>query len=857
VRTILVAVPVPGLGALTYTVPDEMPMPPAGARVLVPLGKRTMTGIVLSEARGAMREAREATEATEEPKAESNVEPRAPRLAPRESDSEPPVSDVKSVIDVVDQAAFLPPDVVTLASWVADYYACGVGEAVATAMPPRAWIESERHAAITDKGEARLLVERGARRDVLELLTGGQVVSVGVLAKRASAARERVGERKTRGVQAVVARLEADGLITLTRPLRGAADASRTVRVAVLTAQGSENVAGELGPRQQQALELLRGSPDGLSLRDLADEEIPPASVARLAALGLVTIERRRVERDPFLAAADSISRTPVAGLTGEQEAALGTLVARASARTFHAALLHGVTGSGKTEIYLRLAGAVRDLGRGVLIMVPEIALTPAAAAIFRAAFGERVAIQHSGLSDGERYDQWQRIRRGDVDIVIGTRSSVFAPVANLGLIVVDEEHDGSYKQEESPRYHGRDVAVVRARAAGALVVLGSATPSLESYHNAKAGRYELLTLHRRVLDRPMARVTIVDMREEYAAAGPDVILSTRLREAMTSRLEKGEQAIVLLNRRGFATVVFCRQCGETMECPNCSVTLTVHKAAGRARCHYCNHSAPLPKVCGKCAGPYLEQLGFGTERVEAEVRASFPGARVGRVDRDTIRRRGAIATLLARFAARELDVLVGTQMIAKGHDFPSVTLVGVISADVGLGLADFRAAERTFQLLTQVAGRAGRGVLAGEAVVQTLYPTHYSIQHACRQDYQAFYENELTFRRAMRYPPSVALINVIVKASTRQAAMEDAGAIAQGLRIPGALGRRSLGGGGWNVLGPAPAPLGRLKGEHRAQLFIKGTQRNGMRKALLAVLDARPELKRRTIVDVDPMSVL
>jgi primosomal protein N' (replication factor Y) len=491
----------------------------------------------------------------------------------------------------------------------------------------------------------------------------------------------------------------------------------------------------------------------------------------------------------------------------------------------------------------------VRDSGRGVLMMVPEIALTPAAAAIFRAAFGERVAIQHSALSDGERYDQWQRIRRGEVDIVIGTRSSVFVPLANVGLIVVDEEHDNSYKQESVPRYHGRDVAVVRARAAGALVVLGSATPSLETYSNAETGRYELIVLKRRVLDRPMARVTVVDMRAEYAAEGPDVILSAALRDAMAARIERGEQVIVLLNRRGFASVVFCRQCGDTLECPNCSVSLTVHKAAGRARCHYCNHAAPLPKVCRKCAGPYLEQLGFGTERVEAEVKALFPRARVGRVDRDTVRRRGAIAGLLATFAARELDVLVGTQMIAKGHDFPSVTLVGVISADVGLGLADFRAAERTFQLLTQVAGRAGRGTIAGEALVQTLYPDHYSIRHACRQDYAAFYGDEMHFRRSMKYPPAVALINVVVKARTRQAAMEDAGVIAQALRLPGL--------DAWKVLGPAPAPLGRLKGEHRAQLFIKSTHRIAMRKALVTVLDQRPELKRRTIVDVDPMSVL
>ena len=807
-RAIVVAVPVPGLGPLTYEVPEGFPVPSVGARVLVPLGKRAVTGIVLFE----------------------DDDPRPSTLDPRPSE-------LKPLTDVLDSEAFLPPEVVALASWVADYYACGVGEAIATAMPPRAWIESERHAAITDAGEARMLSERGARRDVLEHLTGGKLASVAALT------------RKSRGAHAVVAALEADGLITLTRPLKGMADASRTVRFAVLTAQGSEEVTITLGKRQQEALHRLRGAPDGLALSALAEQDITTDVLTRLAKLGLVRIEKRRIDRDPFEAAADRITRTPVTALTSEQEAALGTLLARASAKTYHAALLHGVTGSGKTEIYLRLARAVREAGRGVLLMVPEIALTPAAAAIFRAAFGERVAIQHSGLSDGERYDQWQRIRRGDVDVVVGTRSAIFAPLADIGLIVVDEEHDGSYKQEESPRYHGRDVAVVRARSAGALIVLGSATPSLESYHNAQAGRYELLTLHRRVLDRPMAAVTIVDMRAEFAAEGPDLVLSSRLRDAMAARLERGEQAIVLLNRRGFATVVFCRQCGETMECPNCSVTLTVHKAAGRARCHYCNHSAPLPKVCAKCAGPYLEQLGFGTERVEEEVRALFPNARVGRVDRDTIRKRGAIGALLATFARRELDVLVGTQMIAKGHDFPSVTLVGVISADVGLGLADFRAAERTFQLLTQVAGRAGRGVLAGEAVVQTLYPTHYSIRHACRQDYRAFYEDEVTFRRAMRYPPLVAMINVIVKARTRQGAMEDAGAIALGLRTPGL--------DAWRVLGPAPAPLGRLKGEHRAQIFIKGTQRHAMRKALLRVLEARPELKRRTIVDVDPMSVL
>jgi len=388
----------------------------------------------------------------------------------------------------------------------------------------------------------------------------------------------------------------------------------------------------------------------------------------------------------------------------------------------------------------------------------------------------------------------------------------------------------------------------MRARTAGAVAVLGSATPSLESYHNAQTGRYGLITLDKRVLDRPLARVQVVDMREEYAAAGPDVIISGTLAAAISARLDRGEQAMVLLNRRGFATSVFCRQCGETLDCPNCSVTLTVHRAAKRARCHYCDYAMGLPTACARCAGQYLEHIGFGTERVEAEVTALFPHARVARVDRDTIRRRGAITALLKRFAARDIDVLVGTQMIAKGHDFPQVTLVGVISADVGLGLADFRAAERTFQLLTQVAGRAGRGEVAGEAIVQTLHPSHYTIRHACRQDYRAFYEEEIKFRRAMRYPPAVALINAVVKGGSLSAALTDAAVIVRAL---------TTGAEPFRVLGPAPAPLSRLKGEHRAQFFMKGSQRGVMRKALLAALEARPEIKRRTTIDIDPMSVL
>jgi primosomal protein N' (replication factor Y) len=817
-----VAVPVPSLGLLTYRVPDGMAAPCAGARVLVPLGNRVVTGCVVGRV------------THEDPADASGIA----------SETAGGSKDIKAIIDVLDAEPFLPDAVLTLASWVSEYYACGVGEAVAAAMPPRAWIESERHARITEQGLARLARERGTRRGVLDRLAKGAPVRVASLGGGG------------RGVHGAIVALERDGLLTLTQPLKGEASAYRTTRVVAITAQGMEIAAtdpGEsgalrLGERQRAALDLLQGAPEGLDTSELRREGIGAATLSRLNALGLVTFTRRRIERDPFPAVHLPGAAPAAVELTEEQSTALDRLAGLAEHGGFHAVVLHGVTGSGKTEIYLRLAAHVCAQGRRVLLLVPEIALTPAVATAFRRAFGERVAIQHSALSDGERHDQWQRIRRGDVDVVVGTRSAVFAPLPDVGLIVVDEEHDGSYKQEESPRYNGRDVAVMRARQAGALVVLGSATPSLESYNNALTGRYQLLTLEKRVLDRPMAEVRVVDMREEYAAAGPDAILSAALCESLRARLEAREQAIVLLNRRGFATSVICRECGATLECPNCSLSLTVHRAARRARCHYCNYAVPVPKACASCGGEYLEQTGFGTERVEAEIREIFPSARVDRVDRDTMRGRGAITRLLGRFAAGEIDVLVGTQMLAKGHDFPKVTLVGVISADVGLGLADFRAGERTFQLLTQVAGRAGRGEIRGEAIVQTLFPSHYSIRHACRQDYAAFYAEEIRFREAMKYPPATGLVNAVVKARTADGAMNDAIALVRALRTAGQPFR---------VLGPAPAPLSRLRGEHRVQFFLKGRSRGAMRQALQAALAARPDIARRTTVDVDPVSVL
>jgi primosomal protein N' (replication factor Y) len=748
---ISVAVPVPTLDLLTYGIPPGTPVPAVGARVVVPLGSRVVTGIVVIV----------------------DVAPDG-------------VAEIKPIRQLLDASSFVPPEVVDLARWTAEYYAAGAGETITAVLPPKT---------------------RGGR----------------------------ASGHKTRRMAAVT----AAGLELL----------------ALRHAQGEQADPGDprLTSKQFLALDLLAAAPLGMPMTQLAAHGAAPDVVARLAARGLVSFRRDRLDRDPFEAASfDAAPADPDRRLTLEQTAALERLVRLAGEHTFRVALLHGVTGSGKTEIYIRLSAVVRDAGRRVLMLVPEIALTPVTASLFRQAFAEQVAILHSGLSDGERHDEWQRIRRGEVHVVVGTRSAVFAPLAQVGLIVVDEEHDGSYKQEESPRYHGRDVAIVRAQRENALVVLASATPSMESYHNAMVGRYERVVLERRVADRPLPAVTVVDMREEYAVAGPDVVLSRPLTEAIGVRLARGQQALVLLNRRGYATAVFCRQCAGTLDCPNCSVSLVVHGQGPvrRARCHYCNYSVRVPTACPLCAGQYLEQTGFGTQRVEAEVRRTWPAARVARLDRDAIRLKGALASLLMRFRNGEIDVLVGTQMIAKGHDFPRVTLVGVVSADVGLGMADFRASERTFQLLTQVAGRAGRGDQPGEAIVQTLYPDHYSIQLACKQDYVSFYERELQFRRAMRYPPLVAIINTVVRARTFAGAMDDAANVVDRLRED--ADRHGL-----RVLGPAPAPLGKLRGEYRAQLLVKGANRKRMRELLLAAISSRPDVQRRVVVDVDPISVL
>jgi primosomal protein N' (replication factor Y) len=469
----------------------------------------------------------------------------------------------------------------------------------------------------------------------------------------------------------------------------------------------------------------------------------------------------------------------------------------------------------------------------------------------FFARFGDRVAILHSAFTDVERSDQWRRIRSGAASVVVGTRSGVFAPVRRLGLIVVDEEHDGSYKQEETPRYNGRDVAIVRAQGAGAVVVLGSATPSLESRYNAEREKYTLLELPGRIEERPMPTVEIVDMRQEFLETRQQSTFSRKLADAIGARLENGEQTIVLLNRRGFSSFVACRACGERVNCVNCSLTLTHHKRDRRLLCHYCGYAEKIPSVCPKCHSEHIYFLGLGSEKVEEELHRAFPTARIARLDRDTVSGKHQYETILNEFREGNYDVLVGTQMIAKGHDIPNVTLVGVVSADIGLGMPDFRAAERTFQLLTQVAGRAGRGNIPGIVLIQTINPDHYAIRMAAAQDYTAFYQKELHFRRMMHYPPFSAMANVLVRAEKQEAAMRMSSELGLLLSPP----PEKL-----KIMGPAEAPVPRLKNEYRYQFLVKAASRKTLNELLQQVRAFALQHKwgaTALVIDVDPLTLM
>ena len=546
----------------------------------------------------------------------------------------------------------------------------------------------------------------------------------------------------------------------------------------------------------------------------------------------------------------------PELPLTPEQRRALEEILA-ASGR-FRTLLLHGVTGSGKTEVYLQaIARLPRDAG--AVVLVPEIALTPQLVERFTRRFGKRVAVLHSRLTPRERFAQWQRIAGGEVRVAVGARSAVFAPFPRLGLVVVDEEQDPSYKQEEGIRYHARDVAVVRGKLARAVVVLGSATPSLESFTHARAGKYAYAALPARIAGAALPAVRVVDLRREPPAPGGGAppVLSRALRDAVAARLEQGQQVLLFLNRRGHATLLLCRDCGWTQRCPHCSIPLTVHQGGRHLDCHYCGFGTSPPEVCPGCRGVRIETLGLGTERIEAEVRALFPHATLARMDRDTTRRTGAYDRLIRGVAEGRIQVLVGTQMVAKGHHFPGVSLVGVVLAEAGLHLPDFRAAERTFQLLTQVAGRAGRGAVPGEVIVQTYNPEHYSLLHAQRHDYEGFYREECTYRRELGFPPFSRMARLVLRGPKAERVRALAGKL--GAVLAETAGERAH--RGVTVLGPAPAPLERLRGKTRWHVLLKAREAGPLQRFLDAALARFRQAHRLgscdLVVDVDPVNLM
>ena len=603
-------------------------------------------------------------------------------------------------------------------------------------------------------------------------------------------------------------------------------------------------------PKQAEIVAALIQAGGSVSVSQLLQQTGASRDAVRsLVEKGIVVEGEVTVRRDP-LRARGLVAHRPVRALTSDQERALSHILGAMREGRPQKLLLQGVTGSGKTEVYLRAIARAAEAGKGAILLVPEIALTSQAIAYVRTYFGERVAVLHSRLSLGERYDEWQRIYEGEVSVVVGARSAVFAPVRRLGLIIVDEEHESSYKQEESPRYHARDVAWARAQREGAVLVLGSATPAVEVRWAANAGRMPLLSLPRRVHDRPLPAVETVDMREELLS-GNRSMFSRSLADRLEAALARGEQAVLFMNRRGLASFILCRECGHVPRCAHCEVSLTLH-APGVLRCHYCDGAYELPASCPQCRGPYLRPFGGGTQRIEQEVTRLFPKARPIRMDVDTTGRKGAHDRIVEAFAQGRFNVLIGTQMVAKGLHFPNVTLVGVVSADTALNLPDFRAAERTFQLLSQVAGRAGRGERAGEVVIQTYAPDHYAVVAAAAHDYEGFLREELAYRKRAGYPPFSTLVRCVWSGEAEEEvirAAHDACA-----RVIEGFSRLGI-----EALGPSPAPLSRLQGRFRWHLLLKGEEESVI-DAARRLRDEHEALGRMSVrlsVDVDPVDML
>ena len=742
------------------------------------------------------------------------------------------------VEDLLDEAPLIIPPMLRFYRWISDYYLHPLGEVIKTGLPPGLHLNSELILSLTEKGMNSL--SRGEFEPIQEKVLKeigrcGKVPLKKILKYfPGEVSKSQLFSWKRRG------------LLNIESGVEGREIKPKFERVVQY--QGSEPTQ-RISKKQAEILSWLKEKGE-ISYSELCKRyKSPLKAIQSLQSQGLVSVFRREVCRD--LSVRSELKPYPKPELTSDQESILGEILTGIRSRRFSPFLIYGVTGSGKTEIYLRAIEEVLAQGQEAIILVPEISLTPQLLSRFKDRFGENLALLHSGLGRGERYDQWRRIWKGEVKIAMGARSAIFAPFKNVGIIIADEEHDPSYKQEEKLKYHARDLAVVRAKQAEATLLLGSATPSLESFYNAERGKFRLLNLPERIEGKPLPKVEVVDVKKEEG------LLSERLKAALKKNIEDKKQSLLFLNRRGFANFILCPDCGLTFKCPNCSVTLTYHLRDRSLQCHYCDYRIPAPGDCPKCQGHRLQGMGIGTERLEQEIKSLFPETNVERMDHDTTSRRRSHVQILKRLESGSTDILVGTQMIVKGHDFPNVTFVGVVSADTSLHFPDFRSSERTFQLLTQVAGRAGRGEALGEVVIQTYNPDHYSILKAKDHDYVGFYQEEIQFRKALEYPPFSRLINFRLVGTSEKKTKGLAGEM-------GKIGQSLLEKGhgkGIEILGPSTAPFAKMRGKFRWQMLAKGKSSQLLHqfaKDLASAMEGRMKGVGVSLdIDVDPVFIL
>jgi primosomal protein N' (replication factor Y) len=790
--------------------PDLVPRAQVGCRVEVPFGKRKVTGYILEHA------------------------------SPKEDE------ELKEIGQVLDPEPLFHPSLVPFFQWMSEYYLYPLGRLIQSALPGGLNIRTYKAATLTRKGEDALNLLRG-RSEERNLLTW---------------VRNHPGKRVPSSLDRLHA-FEKRGWLVLeerTTKRRGGPLIKRFVRprervsFKEIVEQDPKSLKAK---NEKEFLEAVFSSP-GILSEELTSRFANGAYLLRKwLNKGILETYKASVLRDP--AGNVLLPSPPPKELFPQQRDALSVIKKQLDRGTFSSFLLHGVTGSGKTEVYYQAIRHIMELGRQTILLVPEIALAIYMEGIFRSRLGDRLAVYHSGLGEGERYDQWMKMARGEVPLAIGARSALFAPFPNLGLVIVDEEHDPAYKQEEGARYQARDAAVVRGKLSDATVLLGSGTPSVQSYYNASSKRYALVKMPERIEQRPLPEVQVIDMKALSPEGKDEEILSPTLRDALDAAMTSGKQAILFLNRRGYHRVHLCRSCGKPVRCPNCEVSLIYHLKDNRLACHYCGFHCPPQTLCPACGRESLRSFGFGTERLEAELKNLYPGVRSARMDRDSIRRKGHTIELLRKFSRREIDVLLGTQMVTKGYDFPDVTLVGVVGADSSLSFPDFRAAERTFQILSQVAGRAGRGQDTGRVVIQTFYPDHYAVAAARDHDYSAFFQKEIELREQLGYPPFSYLACLRLQGNHKQKTEDIARRMAERMiQVTGSWPKR---GKDLQVLGPVEAPLSKLKGKYRCQIFIRSKGPNLLHVFLKKLSESLRKLMKGSgvslTIDIDPYQML